>query len=123
MAPFTSELRRRVVNSGYHMADQIFGLRWSGQMTKARLLHLIGRLPTGLSEIYLHPATGSFFGHAKGYRYESELAALIHPDVIAACRNAPLTMGGYADFSGCMPRSVDGSIDALKAGEYSSWTA
>jgi hopanoid biosynthesis associated protein HpnK len=101
-APFTSHLRRKVVNSGIHMPDQIFGLRWSGQMTKARLLHVIGRLPDGLSEIYLHPATGVFLGHAKGYRYEGELAALIDPDVIAACRQASLKMGGYADFSGAM---------------------
>ena len=98
MAPFMSQLRRKVVNSGMHMPDQAFGLRWSGHMTKARLLHLLGRLPEGLSEIYLHPATGPFLGHAKGYHYQSELAALIDPDVITACREASFTMGGYADF-------------------------
>lgn len=97
-AMFARGLCRRVLNSGIHMPDQVFGLRWSGQMTKTRLLHLVGRLPGGLSEIYLHPATGTFFGHAKGYHYESELAALIDPDVIAACREGSLRMGGYADF-------------------------
>jgi hopanoid biosynthesis associated protein HpnK len=102
VAPFTRALRRKVVNAGIHAPDQVFGLRWSGQMTKARLLHLICRLPEGLNEIYLHPATGTFFGHAKGYRYQSELAALVDPDVIAACREAPLMMGGYADFLGCV---------------------
>jgi hypothetical protein len=99
MASFTRQLRRKIVSSGIHTPDQVFGLRWSGQMTKTRLLHLIGRLPEGLSEIYLHPATGPFIGHAKGYRYESELAALIDPDVIDACRKAALKMGGYGDFS------------------------
>ena len=99
MAPFTRQLRRKILRSGMRMPDQIFGLRWSGQMTKPRLLHLIGRLPEGLSEIYLHPATGRFLGHAKGYLYESELAALIDPDVIDACHKASLTMGGYGDFS------------------------
>jgi hopanoid biosynthesis associated protein HpnK len=104
MAPFTGALRRRVISSGMHVPDQVFGLRWSGQMTRTRLLHLIPRLPEGLSEIYLHPATGGFCGHAKGYHHESELAALIDPDVIAACRKAPLTMGGYADFLSCVPK-------------------
>jgi len=99
MAPFTRQLRRKILRSGMRMPDQIFGLRWSGQMTKPRLLHLIGRLPEGLSEIYLHPATGRFLGHAKGYLYESELAALIDPDVIDACHKASLIMGGYGDFS------------------------
>jgi hopanoid biosynthesis associated protein HpnK len=104
MAPFTGALRRKVVNSGMHVPDQVFGLRWSGHMTKARLLHLIPRLPEGLSEIYLHPATGAFCSHAKGYHHEAELAALIDPDVIAACRKASLTMGGYADFLNCVPK-------------------
>jgi hopanoid biosynthesis associated protein HpnK len=99
MVPFMGRLRRIALKSGMHAPDQVFGLRWSGRMTKARLLHLIPRLPEGLSEIYLHPATGTFFGHAKGYQYESELAALIDPEVIAACREMSLTMGGYADFS------------------------
>jgi len=97
MAPFTGALRRKVVNSGMQVPDQVFGLRWSGHMTKTRLLHLIPRLPEGLSEIYLHPATGAFYGHAKGYHHEGELAALIDPDVISACRNASLAMGGYAE--------------------------
>ena len=66
MAPFTGRLRRKVVNSGMHAPDQVFGLRWSGQMTKARLLHLIPRLPEGLNEIYLHPATRTFYWPREG---------------------------------------------------------
>jgi hopanoid biosynthesis associated protein HpnK len=104
MAPFTGALRRKVINSGMHVPDQVFGLRWSGQMTKTRLLHLIPRLPEGLSEIYLHPATGTFSGRAKGDQHESELAALIDPEVIAACRKATLRMGGYTDFLSCVPK-------------------
>jgi hopanoid biosynthesis associated protein HpnK len=102
MAPFTGHLRRKVVNAGMHAPDQVFGLRWSGQMTRSRLLHLLGRLPDGINEIYLHPATAPFVGHAKGYHYQSELAALTDPDVIAACRDASLVMGGYADFLSCV---------------------
>jgi chitin disaccharide deacetylase len=111
-APFAWGLHRKAVNSGIHAPDQVFGLRWSGQMTKTRLLHLIARLPEGLSEIYLHPATGAFLGHAKGYQYKSELDALIDPDVIAACREGSLTMGGYADYLSRAPQSMHLPVEA-----------
>ena len=45
----------------------------------ARLAGLIEHLPEGLSEIYLHPATGPYPGSAPGYRYAEELAALTDP--------------------------------------------
>jgi hypothetical protein len=77
--------------------DAVFGLAWSGAMTTTRLLGLLQHLPEGRSEIYLHPATADDFpGHASGYRYADELAALIAPDVLAAAR--ALRLGGYADF-------------------------
>jgi hypothetical protein len=77
--------------------DAVFGLAWSGAMTTSRLLGLLRHLPEGRSEIYLHPATtNEFTGHAPGYHYAEELAALTAPDVIAAARG--LQLGGYADF-------------------------
>ena len=46
-------------------------------MTTSRLLGLLRHLPEERSEIYLHPATtDDFAGHASGYRYAEELAAL-----------------------------------------------
>jgi hypothetical protein len=66
-------------------------------MTTSRLLGLLQHLPEGRSEIYLHPATSDdFAGHAPGYRYAEELAALTAPDVIAAARD--LQLSGYSDF-------------------------
>jgi len=53
----------------------VFGLAWSGAMTGARLAGLIRYLPDGVSEIYMHPATGPYPGSAPGYRYGEELAA------------------------------------------------
>jgi hypothetical protein len=77
--------------------DAVFGLAWSGAMTTSRLLGLLRHLPEGRSEIYLHPATtDNFSGHAPGYRYAEELAALTAPDVIATAR--AIQLGGYADF-------------------------
>ena len=69
-------------------------------MTRERLSGLIRNLPNGLSEIYLHPATGPFAGAAPGYHYREELAALMAPEIVAASRDSSLRLGGFGDFLG-----------------------
>jgi hypothetical protein len=113
--PFAMWLRRRLAAAGLATPDRVFGLRWSGQMTRARLAALIQHLPEGLSEIYLHPATGSYPGSAPGYRYRDELEALTAPEVIAAARDPSVRLGGYGDFAG--------SAAALRRGASRSLTA
>jgi chitin disaccharide deacetylase len=102
--PWAAFLRRRFAAAGIMSPERVFGLAWSGHMTRARLHALLGRLPDGLSEIYLHPATGGYAGSAPGYRYAEELAALTAPENIAACR--PLELGGFADFLGLDSRAL-----------------
>ena len=104
--PFARRLRRRLRAAGLIAPDRVLGLRWSGQMTRGRLLALIRNLPEGLTEIYLHPATGSFAGAAPGYRYREELEALLDPEVVAACREPSLQLGGFGDFADAGPVSV-----------------
>ena len=99
-APFALLLRRRFRAAGLLAPDRIFGLRWSGRMTRERLSGLIRNLPNGLSEIYLHPATGPFAGAAPGYHYREELDALMAPEVVAASRDSSLRLGGFGDFLG-----------------------
>jgi chitin disaccharide deacetylase len=109
IVPFVVLLRRRVRAAGLYTTDRVFGLEWSGQMTKYRLLEVIRALPSGASEIYLHPATGPYAGDAPGYRYRDELAALIDPEVVAACRNRFIKRGGFCDFApltGPFPRAA-----------------
>jgi hopanoid biosynthesis associated protein HpnK len=94
----TALARRRFARAGVRTPDQVFGLAWSGAMTARRLRALIAALPPGLSEIYLHPATGAIFeGAALGYRYADELAALLDPGVIRAAARPDLRLGGFAD--------------------------
>jgi chitin disaccharide deacetylase len=100
LKPWGLALRRRLRARGLLAPDRVFGLRWSGQMTRARLNGLIRALPHGLSEIYLHPASGPFADAAPGYRYREELEALLAPEVRDACRDPSLHLGGYADFRG-----------------------
>jgi chitin disaccharide deacetylase len=98
VAPWAAWLRRRIRRAGLVTADAVFGLAWSGAMTQRRLAALLGRLPSGLVEIYLHPAlTDDFAGAAPGYRYTEEFAALCDADCIAAARRSGYTLGGYAD--------------------------
>ena len=97
--PFARALRRRLAAAGLLVAERTFGLRWSGQMTQARLAGVIRQLPQGVSEIYLHPATGTYPGAARGYRYAEELQALLAPEVNALCRDSALRLGGFADFA------------------------
>jgi hopanoid biosynthesis associated protein HpnK len=91
--------RARVRAAGLVAPDQVFGVAWSGAMTAPRLLSLLRALPSGLSEIYLHPGLeGGFEGAAPGYRYREEFAALIDPAVVGAARRPEIQLGGFADF-------------------------
>lgn len=98
-APFARLLARRVRGAGIRVPDQVLGLAWSGAMTAERVAGLLQHLPPGLTELYTHPATvDTFPGHAPGYRYRAELAALTAPATLAAARSGPIALGGYSDF-------------------------
>lgn len=108
IAPWALLLRRRLRAAGLLACDRVFGLQWSGQMTRDRLRRLIENLPDGLSEIYLHPATAAYVGGAPGYRYREELDALTASEVAAACRQSALELGGFGDFTA--PRAQGPSL-------------
>ena len=96
--PFARGLKRRFRRAGIAAPDSVFGLAWSGAMTPARVKGLIEHLPEGLSEIYLHPATGPYAGSAPGYQYERELAALTDPGLPALLAAKRIKTGGFGDF-------------------------
>jgi hopanoid biosynthesis associated protein HpnK len=50
-------LRGQARRAGLAAPDHVFGIRWSGRMTAARVTRLLENLPPGSSEIYFHPAT------------------------------------------------------------------
>jgi predicted glycoside hydrolase/deacetylase ChbG (UPF0249 family) len=103
LSPFLLGHWTRVVRAQARRArmttpDAVFGLAWSGAMTAARIRGLLDRLPPGVIEIYTHPASAdAFTGHAPGYRYTEELAALTDPDCIAALRRSGYRLGGFGD--------------------------
>jgi len=92
-------VRRRMRAAGMIVPDQVFGLAWSGALTAARLRGLIENLPDGLTEIYAHPATDDHYpGHAPGYAYRAELAALTDPLAREAVSRDRIERGCFADF-------------------------
>jgi len=64
-----------------------------------RVQALLRHLPSGLSELYLHPATDDDYpGHAPGYNYRDELAALTDADVRAELDRQAIALGRFVDF-------------------------
>jgi hopanoid biosynthesis associated protein HpnK len=96
--PFARALRARFRRAGIAAPDQVFGLAWSGAMTASRLKGLIAHLPDGLTEVYLHPATGPYPGSAPGYAYVEELRALTDPGIPALIAAGDIRLGGFCDF-------------------------
>ena len=98
LAQWTRVLRAQVRRAGMAAPDAVFGLAWSGAMTSQRIASVLRRLPAGMIELYTHPAAANTFaGHAPGYRYTDELAALTDPACIAAARETGYRLGGFAD--------------------------
>ncbi len=52
---WTRLLRRQA--RGLEMPDQVFGIKWSGHMTREKIERLLPLVPRGRTEIYTHPAT------------------------------------------------------------------
>jgi len=73
-------LRFQARRARMEASDHVFGIKWSGHMTAARVARLLENLPVGASEIYFHPATrrdAVLRGLMPGYEHEAELAALL----------------------------------------------
>lgn len=47
----------RAQAKGLELPDQVFGIKWSGHMTREKIARLLPHLPEGRTEIYTHPAT------------------------------------------------------------------
>ncbi len=94
---YARRLAARLRRTGLSVPDAVFGLRWTGHLTAARLRALIAHLPPGAVEIYAHPATrDNFPGHAPGAAHVAELEALTDPAVIAAVAASGRRLASFA---------------------------
>ena len=100
LAPWIALMKQRLNRARMLHNDRVFGIAASGAMDEARMLQILGRLPGGVTEIYLHPATQSgdvVSPSMPTYRHADELAALLSPRVQAAIALANVSVGGYSD--------------------------
>ena len=98
LSPWLAIMRRRLRAARIAHNDHVFGMSDSGSMDEARLLEILGKLPEGVTEIYLHPAAESGAAIApsmSGYRHADELAALLSPKVRAAVAACGARTGGF----------------------------
>ena len=102
LRPWLGLMRRQLRQRGLACNDQVFGMTCSGDLNETRLLTILGRLPHGVTEIYLHPAIatqGPITPSMQQYRHADELAALLSPRVRAAVAASGAVCGGYADLA------------------------
>jgi hopanoid biosynthesis associated protein HpnK len=98
--PVIAALWRRLRRAGLATNDHVFGIAWSGAMVEQRVLGLLPHLPSGVSEIYFHPATRqtpALAAAMPGYRHTEELAALLSPVVRQRIGELGISLVGYGD--------------------------
>jgi hopanoid biosynthesis associated protein HpnK len=109
LKPWVWLMKCRLRAAGIFHNDAIFGVAKSGAMDEEQLLAILTRLPLGITEIYLHPATisgGSITSSMAAYRHADELAALLSPRVCAAVVALNVHRGGFSDMLRQVGRSL-----------------
>ncbi len=102
LAPWLAFMRGRLRRERIITNDAVFGIRYSGHMTRERVLDLIDEIPSGLSEMYFHPATGPWEGidpQILDYDFAGELQALTSEDVRAKIAASGIRTLAYSDCS------------------------
>lgn len=99
LRPLLTIMRRRLDHAGIGYNNQVVGLKRSGAMDETALLAALNGLSSGVTEIYLHPATQCGISESMtSYRHTDELAALLSPKVRAAIDSLGMKRGGFSDF-------------------------
>ena len=96
--PFVNSMRKKCDIRGIKYNDTIYGLYDSGHMTIDKLVRIIPHITEGLTEIYLHPATGPWDGidpAANDYEFEAEYKALIHTRTKRTVEKFDITLSGF----------------------------
>jgi chitin disaccharide deacetylase len=109
LMPWLMLMRHRLRMAGIFHNDSVFGIASSGSMDEEQLLAILTRLPRGVTEIYLHPATVSGAAVApsmRTYRHADELAGLLSGRVREAIGALNVRRGGYGDILRSIGRSL-----------------
>jgi hopanoid biosynthesis associated protein HpnK len=109
LTPWLLLMKHRLRIAGIFHNDNVFGIASSGSMDEEKLLAILVRLPRGVTEIYLHPATTSGAVVAPTmptYRHADELAGLLSARVREAIAALNVRRGGYGDILRNIGRSL-----------------
>lgn len=109
LVPWLMLMKHRLRAAGIFHNDNVFGIAGSGSMDEEKLLAILARLPRGVTEIYLHPATASGAAVAPSmgtYRHADELAGLLSARVREAIAALNVRRGGYGDIMRSIGRSL-----------------
>lgn len=83
LLPWLSLMRLRLRAAGIATNDYVFGMIDTGHMTPERVRRYLRNLPSGVSELYVHPATHTWpEAFPPDYDFAGEFASLIDPHVI-----------------------------------------
>jgi hopanoid biosynthesis associated protein HpnK len=100
LLPWLAMMRWRLRAAGMTVNDNVFGVACSGRLDSQALIAILARLPPGVTEIYLHPAThtpGPITESMSTYHHGDELEALLSPAVREAVVASRVVCGGYRD--------------------------
>ena len=100
LKPLVSRMRKRLQENNILGNDIIYGMHDSGHMNLDTLIRILPHLPAGLTEIYFHPATGTWDGRdpdTDDYEFEAEYKALIHPRTRRAIEKFSIELTGFGD--------------------------
>ena len=98
LKPLVSRMKRKLQENNIHFNDFVYGLHDSGHMNIETVIRILSHLPAGLSEMYMHPATGSqdnIDPAAIDYEFEAEFKALIHPRVKRTIEKFSIELAGF----------------------------
>jgi hopanoid biosynthesis associated protein HpnK len=98
LAPWMALMKARLKRAGVAHNDALFGLSASGHMEETALLAILGGLPSGVSEVYFHPATQDAVSeNMADYAQQAELAALTSASVSAALAHEDIESVAFTD--------------------------
>jgi chitin disaccharide deacetylase len=103
IAPWLALMRARARRSGIATNDYAFGVNEAGALTEQRVLGILEALPSGVTEIFFHPATAPFAGADRGterFQWTEELAALTSPRVREAIARNGIEHVTYGELRG-----------------------
>ncbi|WP_068071844.1 hopanoid biosynthesis-associated protein HpnK [Novosphingobium lentum] len=100
--PLAATMRRQARRAGLAANDSFFGKNDAGFVTIEQLLALVETLPSGVTEVGLHPSTRNWSGpHAPPphWRPERELSALTDPRLAKAIAARGIGLCRWADLA------------------------